>query len=178
MANRKDNNGGNSELDGKYWNCPTYVLNCLGNAVKKYETLNKGGEPTEGYQRALGILEDNRVEYKHMKRIKNWFDTWEGSHDDIEYELNGGKTMHNWVDGTLTRETEAIKAPKKIKSQTGMANQFIKNHEKDNNKVYKNSLKIRIPQPHKDIGGQITRGKPIYEQTERIKELIKYRHKK
>ena len=25
----KKNKGGNSDLDGKYWNCPDYVLNCF-----------------------------------------------------------------------------------------------------------------------------------------------------
>ena len=39
MANRENNKGGNSELRGKYWNCPDYVLNCLSNAVKTYESL-------------------------------------------------------------------------------------------------------------------------------------------
>ena len=41
MANRKKNKGGNSKLHGKYYNCPNYVLNAIGNAVKTYETLNK-----------------------------------------------------------------------------------------------------------------------------------------
>ena len=40
---RKKNKGGNSDLDGKYWNCPDYVLNCFKNAVKTYESTNKGG---------------------------------------------------------------------------------------------------------------------------------------
>ena len=41
MANRKKNKGGNSKLHGKYYNCPDYVLNAIGNAVKTYETLKK-----------------------------------------------------------------------------------------------------------------------------------------
>ena len=110
MAKRKDNIGGNSELRGKYWNCPDYVLNAISNAVKTYESLNKNGEITEGYKRAKGILESKKIEYAQMKRIKNWFDSFDGNHNDMEYRLNGGKTMHNWVDSTLNRETEAIKA--------------------------------------------------------------------
>ena len=54
-----------------------------------------------------------------MKRIKNWFDKFDGDHNDMEYRLNGGKTMNNWVDSTLNKETQALKAPKKIKSETG-----------------------------------------------------------
>ena len=112
-----------------------------------------------------------------MKRIKNWFDDYEGKHDDIEYRLNGGKTMNNWVESTLKKETESIKAPKKIKSETGLSNQFIKQHEKDNTKINKQSLKIKIPRISKDISGQVMRGKPVYEEILRIQNLIIYESK-
>ena len=179
MSKRKDNKGGNKELHGKYWNCPDYVTNCLSNAVKVYESITKDGKTTEGYERAKGILESNMIEYSHMKRIKNWFDNFEGNNEDMEYRLNGGKTMHNWVDSTLNRATAAIKGPKKIKMNTGMSNQFIKPHTKDNSKVNKNTLKIRIPKLHKSpVSHQIWTGKPVYsEEIERIKKLIIYESK-
>ena len=63
-----------------------------------------------------------------MKRIKNWFDSFDGDYKDMEYRLNGGKTMNNWVESTLNKEREAIKKPKEIKSKTGLSNQFIKTH--------------------------------------------------
>jgi len=178
MASRKENNGGNSELRGKHWTCPEYVTNALRTAVRRYEALNKNDKNSEGYKRAKGILNNNLIEYSQMKRIKNWFDTFEGSNEDIEYRLNGGKTMHNWVDSTLNRETEAIKAPKKIKMETGLSNQFIKSHNKDVNKVTRQTLKANLPKLHKDISGQIWRGKPVYEEFEKIKKLITYKYKK
>ncbi len=176
MAKRTENKGGNNELDGKYWSCPIYVRNCLSTAVKRYESLNKNGKPTEGYKRAKGILENNNIEYKQMKRIKNWFDKFEGDHNDMEYRLNGGKTMDNWVNGTLNKETQAIKGPKKIKMETGMSNQFLKQHEKDNNK---HSLKIKSPKLHTSpVSHQIWTGKPVYsEEIKRIKSLIIYESK-
>ena len=171
-------NGGNSDLHGKYWKCPDYVRNCISNAVKTYESTTKDGKQTEGYKRAKGILENNLIEYKHLKRIKNWFDKFEGDHKDIEYRLNGGKTMNNWIDSTLNKETAAIKGPKKIKMETGLVNQFIKPHTKDNSKVNKQSLKMKSPNLAKDIKGQVWRGKPIYEEIERIKSIIIYKTKK
>ncbi len=39
------------------------------------------------------------------------------------------------------------------------------------------SLKIKLPKPHKDISGQIMRGKPVYEEIERMKILIIYESK-
>ena len=91
MATRTENKGGNEELRGKHWNCPAYVRNCLSHAVKRYDSINKDGKQTEGYKRAKGILGTNLVEYAQMKRIKNWFDTFDGDHNDMEYRLNGGK---------------------------------------------------------------------------------------
>ena len=71
----------------------------------------------------------------------------------------------------------AIEGPKRIKSKTGLTNQFIKPHNKDNNKVNKTTIKTRIPKIYKDIAGQISRGKPIYEEINRIKNLITYKSK-
>ena len=181
MAKRKDKEGGNSKLKGKVWNVPNYALNAINNAVKTYETLQKEDirteNTTEGYKRAKNILETKQLKYEHMKKVKSWFDNFDGDHNDIEYRLHGGKTMNNWIDSTLNRERMAVKAPKKIKSETGLSNQFIKDHEKDNTKVNKHSLKITIPRPNKDISGQVWRGKPVYEEIERMKNLIIYESK-
>ena len=85
--------------------------------------------------------------------------------------------MHNWVNSTLKKETEAVKAPKKIKMDTGLTNQFIKSHNKDVNKVNRQSLKMKLPKIQKDISGQIKRGKPVYEEVIRMKNLITYKSK-
>ena len=178
MGTRKNNKGGNSKLQNQYWRCPDYVIEGLVNAVKEYHKDSEIGQ-TEGYKRAKGIIEDNNIKYNHLKRIKNWFDSFEGDHEDTEYKLNGGKTMHNWVDSTLNKETEAIKAPKKIKMKTGLTNQFLKSHEKDNSKVNKNTLKIKLPKLHKSsVSHQLDSGKTVYsEEMKRIKSLIKYESK-
>jgi len=177
MADRKNNKGGNNELHGKKWKCPKYIMDSITNAVTEYEKKFDKPKKTQGYKRAKGLMEDDMIEYKSMKRIKNWFDNFDGSNKDIEYNLNGGKTMHNWVDSTLNKERLAIEGPKKIKSQTGLANQFIKQHTKDNNSINKTSIKTRIPKMYKDVAGQISRGKPIYEEINRMKNLITYKSK-
>lgn len=181
MSKRKENSGGNSKLKGKSWNVPDYVLNTIKNAVNTYETLQKedieSENTTKGYKRAKSILEVKNLKYEHVKKIKSWFDNFDGDHNDMEYRLHGGKTMHNWVDSTLNRERMAVKAPKKIKSETGLSNQFIKQHEKDTNKVNSQTLKIKIPKISKDVSGQVWRGKPVYEEIERIKNLIIYESK-
>ena len=183
MAERKKNKGGNSQLEDKYWNCPDYVLNCLGGAVKRYETLKMKNGKTEGYERAKSILEDKKVGYGQMKRIKNWFDSFEGDWEDEEFKLNGGSTMKNWVCNQLDTATAVIKNIKDAQKDTNPNNTFIKSHEKDNSKIPKPKTIFSIPNLGKDISGQISRGKPVYEpmgmneEIERIKNLIIYRSK-
>ena len=106
-------------------------------------------------------------------------ETNKGGNKDLhgKYRLNGGKTMHNWINSTLNKETEALKGPKKIKMETGLSNQFIKDHEKDNSKINKHTLKVKLPKLHKDVSGQTWRGKPVYEEIERIQSLIIYESK-
>jgi hypothetical protein len=141
---------------------------------------------TEGYERAKGILVEKSITYKQMKRIKNWFDKFEGEWDDPEFKLNGGKTMMNWVNNTLDTATSAIKNIKDAQKDAGTA---IKNthqkdgYTKDNNKVTFKTTIPTTPNFAKDISGQIERGKPIYEpmgmseEIVRMKELIIYESK-
>jgi|TARA_R110000803_G_scaffold76649_2_gene141347 hypothetical protein len=179
MANRKENKGGNSQLDDKYWNCPDYVLNTLGNAVKMYESLKVKGGKTEGYERAKGILVEKSITYKQMKRIKNWFDSFEGKWDDTEFKLNGGKTMHNWVNGTLGNATKSIKSIKDAQKDTNPENTHIKSHEKDTTKINKDTtLRLGIPKLHKGkVSNFIFNDKAVYEGVERMKYLIIYESK-
>ena len=178
----KKNKGGNSQLEDKYWNCPDYVLNVLENSVKRYETLRLKNGKTEGYERAKNILENKRIGYGQMKRIKNWFDSFDGDWEDEEFKLNGGKTMHNWVNNQLNTATTNIKNIKDAQKDTNPNNTHIKTHTKDNNKIkYKSTFSV--PNLGKDISGQISRGKPTYEpiglseEIERIKNLITYKSK-
>ena len=179
MANRKKNKGGNSQLEGRYWNCPDYVLNTLGNAVKMYESLKVKGGKTEGYERAKGILVEKSITYKQMKRIKNWFDSFEGKWDDTEFKLNGGKTMHNWVNGTLGNATKSIKSIKDAQKDTNPENTHIKSHEKDTTKINKDTtLRLGIPKLHKGkVSNFIFNDKAVYEGVERMKYLIIYESK-
>ena len=154
MANRKENKGGNSQLDDKYWNCPDYVLNTLGNAVKMYESLKVKGGKTEGYERAKGILVEKSITYKQMKRIKNWFDSFEGKWDDI-------------------------KSIKDAQKDTNPENTHIKSHEKDTTKINKDTtLRLGIPKLHKGkVSNFIFNDKAVYEGVERMKYLIIYESK-
>ncbi len=183
MAKRENNKGGNSKLKGRYWNCPDYVLNTLQNAVNKYEKIRNKDGKTEGYERAKSIIIEKSITYEQMKRIKNWFDSYDGPWENWDFQLNGGKTMQNWVDSQLRTATTAVKNIKDAQKDTNPENTHIKSHEKDNNKINKTTtLKMAtsgIPKLHKGkVSDFVFNDKPVYnEELERMKYLIIYESK-
>ena len=68
---------------------------------------------------------------KKVKRIKSWFDGYNGNKEDAPFILNGGDRMKNWCDEVLKVWRANVDGGKKIKSDTGMQNQYIDNHEKN-----------------------------------------------
>jgi hypothetical protein len=95
-----------------------------------------------GYKRLSNIIDNKGVlTYDWLRRIKNYFDSVKLSNinkqTDLTYILNGGSRMEDWVNMTLINARKSIKEPKNIKMQHGMANSFIKTHEKGNFIIYK-----------------------------------------
>jgi len=120
----------NKKLIGKYWNCPDYVLKEISNAIKNFN----GNKKTQGYTRAQGILNNKKIRYEQMKRIKNYFDTYSGDGNDPEFILNGGKIMNDWVNRELYDARASIDKLKKIQSNTSLKNEYRPN--RNENKVY------------------------------------------
>lgn len=87
-------------------------------------------EDIEGYQRNKELQGKETIDYKQLKRIKNFFDNFTGDQKDPSFILNGGVTMKNWVNDILRRMREGQKLTKTNKMETGMMNQFIRPHEK------------------------------------------------
>ena len=57
---------------------------------------------TEGFKRNQELQNQEKITYKQLKRIKNFFDTFKGKPTDPTFILNGGVYMRNWVNNTLT----------------------------------------------------------------------------
>ena len=76
-------------------------------------------------------LRDNgTINYQQLKRIKNWFDSFQGAQNDIEYILHGADYVKNWVDQTLDGWRSDVEAGKEVKSEV-LPNQYIQTHTKD-----------------------------------------------
>lgn len=121
---------------------------------------------TEGYKRNQELQTQKWITYKQLKRIKNWFDNFKGSHLDNEFILNGGFEMKNWVNNELRKMRDYISTTKKHKMDTGMQNQFIEPHTKGDpvNNVRPSTI-------HKKTVDKYDTA--VTEQIKRINQLIK-----
>lgn len=107
---------------------------------------NCNDENSEGFKRNKELQNQKTIDYKQLKRIKNFFDNFEGKQEDKPFILNGEFKMKNWVENQLRRMREGIHMTKRNKMDTGMENQFNKTHQKNDfidvrkSKEHKNTL--------------------------------------
>lgn len=121
-------------------------------------------ENTEGFNRNQELQDKNFIEYKQLKRIKNFFDNFKGNHNEPSFVLNGGVEMKNWVNNELRKMRDYTKMTKKNKMDAGMMNQFIKPHEK------KNFNNVRQSQQHTSTMGRYNEA--VTENLRRINEIM------
>jgi len=117
----------------------------------------------EGYKRNQELQGKKSVTYKQLKRIKNFFDNFQGKDVDHEFVLNGGAKMKNWVNNELRRMREGIYSTKHNKSETGMQNQHIQTHSKD-------GIDVRPSKEHSRTVDKYNAA--VTESLKRINELI------
>jgi hypothetical protein len=133
--------------------------------MKKCFHMVKGAdENTEGFNRNKELQNQNFIEYKQLKRIKNFFDNFDGNHTDAPFILNGGVEIKNWVNNELRKMREYGKMTKTNKMNAGMQNQFLKPHEK------KNFTNVRPSQEHTKTVDRYNAA--VTESLKRINELI------
>lgn len=109
-----------------------------------FQRANCNDQSVEGYKRNLELQKQENITYQQLKRIKNFFDTFQGKQNEVPFILNGGVEMKSWVDNTLKQMRTNPKMTKRNKMETGMENQFLKNHEK------KDFIDVRKSSQHKD----------------------------
>jgi len=152
----------NSELYGKTYPVPQDVLEYLDQCSK---AVGEVDETTEGFKRNKDLREKGEITYQQLKRMKNWFDNFNGLENDLPFILNGGHYVKNWVNDTLGGMRNNVYMGKKAKSEV-LPNQFIQTHTKDNLNTMNRQSKS-----HSSTTGEIN--KDITESLKRINELIK-----
>lgn len=124
----------NNELKNRIFPLPDGVRKILQNTLNNY----KGDKTIDGYKRLNNILSMKVISYHELKRVKNFFDHYNGTNKSAEYILNGGDPMKTWVNNTLYTATKAIHDFKQAKKDAGISNAFIKHHSKDRRNKKKN----------------------------------------
>ena len=133
--------------------------------MKKCFHMVKGAnENVEGFKRNQELQGKNFIDYKQLKRIKNFFDNFKGNHKDPSFILNGGVEMKNWVNDVLRKMRQGLDLTKRNKADTGMQNQYIKPHEK------KDFTNVRASQKHASTLQKYDSA--VTESLKRINELI------
>ena len=110
------------------------------------------------------LQHQNYIEYKQLKRIKNFFDNFIGNQNEPSFILNGGAIMKNWVNDELRKMREFGDLTKRNKKDTGMQNAYIKPHEK------KDFTNVRPSQEHLKTVDKYNPS--VNESVKRINELI------
>lgn len=96
-----------------------------------FSNVKNADENVEGYNRNQELQNQEFIDYKQLKRIKNFFDNFKGNQQDAPFILNGGFKMKNWVNNELRKMREFNKMTKRNKMDTGMQNSFIDPHQKN-----------------------------------------------
>ena len=88
------NEGGNSELKHRVFPLSKGIKKHLMDTLRNY----RGDKTIEGYKRLNNLLSmTNGISYSEMKRLKNFFDNYQGTDKSVEFLLNGGEPMKLWV---------------------------------------------------------------------------------
>lgn len=96
-----------------------------------FHNVQNADENVEGYNRNQELQNQEFIDYKQLKRIKNFFDNFEGNQMDAPFILNGGFKMKHWVNNELRKMRDYNKLTKRNKMNTGMQNSFIDAHQKN-----------------------------------------------
>jgi len=118
-----------NNLNHKYFNVSDKVANKINHMLR---ITNVNDKQAKGLNRAQDMVTDKKISYGQMKRLKNYFDTYEGDGTDEEFKLIGGALTRKWVLDSLAQDRESIKKIKKSRMDAGEENQFLKTHTKDN----------------------------------------------
>ena len=116
----------NSKLLGNRYDVPEEILEFLEITLDKY----KDNTTAKGYKRANFIVKNPNQPFVNLVRIKNYFDNVDPDNlNQVEYELNGGDMMNNWVQNLIKSERDRVEGNKVARTNAGMDNQFRKDSE-------------------------------------------------
>lgn len=133
----------NKDLYGKYYDIPENILTHL-SKYKNNESINN-------------LLNGKKASYSQLKKLKHRIENGE------KKEL-GEDSFYNWINQTLNSDRDSIDTRKRVRSDAGMENQYIRPHEK--NRI---SNQNRPSKEHNDGVSDVR----VTEALKRINQIIK-----
>jgi len=152
----------NNDLYNKRFKVPDEIREHMRNSFNSISS--ESGD--EGHKRNKELQEKKHISYQQLKRIKNFFDSFNGDTQEKSYILNGGDYMKKWVNETLRYLRDDNYNSKKIASDTGMSNEFNDGKQDDISAI---SAMNRPSKSHQKTNNDIK----ITETLKRINELMK-----
>lgn len=106
----------NSQLYGNKIQLPEEVIGYLDDCFNHVQNVD---DSVDGFRRNVDLRRNGNVSYQQLKRIKNWFDNYNGDGTDAPYILNGADYMKNWVNHTLSQmRNQTVSYADQYKPQT------------------------------------------------------------
>lgn len=105
----------NKDLYDNTYAIPKDVLEFI--TIELYKNPNHNGN-----RRARNILKTKSLTYSSLKRMKNFFDYNSKDKDEIEFNLNGGVYMKDFIESTLKSERGKTKISKELKRDINLNN--------------------------------------------------------
>jgi hypothetical protein len=118
----------NKDLYGNKVELPEDVVGYL---KQCFDSAHGADDSTEGYRRNKDLRDSKSATYQQLKRMKNFFDNFNGNDNDLPFILNGGHYVKKWVDNTLGNMRDDVSMSKDIRSVV-LPNQYNDEHKKDN----------------------------------------------
>jgi len=142
----------NQFLKNKKYKLPQEVLNYVQKALMMYSNNNMG------VRRAKFIVKNGLLTYQELKRLKNFFDTFNPEiNDKKEYVLAGGNLMKSFIEKTLNADRSAVERSKKVRrDMTANPNSELMpyqtprlNENKKKDELKKNAVAIIVNEDNK-----------------------------
>ena len=111
----------NKELYDRKVKIPDSLCNHLSQCFDSVDANSN----VEGFNRNQDMRKSGVATYQQIKRIKNWFESYDGTKEELPFILNGGERMEKWCDSVLDFWRKKLDIGKRAKLAGGMENEYI-----------------------------------------------------
>jgi hypothetical protein len=161
----------NDILKNKSFPLPKDIIEGIKVALSTFkESKNKSG-----LKRAQFLVNDGKISFKEMERLKNFFSNYNGE-DEQEYRLSGGDLMKEFVINGVNELRAALDNVKRARMKAGEENQYKQSHTKDRDNANPTNVNTANVQTSSDeiMDNRTTYSESFKKEIDSITYLIEY----